>query len=110
MYIVEKHTFVESKHYTHRFPGLGRFTMTANISNSVNAMTLSTVMEVIQPITGFDIDVSPAHACINETVKVTIATRTGSMMVFKWDWNDSDRIPFIVPENGKYKCNWISDQ
>ena len=97
---VERFDFKEGKHYTHRFPALGSYSIQANVSNSVNWMVVSTSIEVIHGIKGFNIEVTPAHVGIGETVSVGVVMVTGSSVVFRWDWGEAGVSPITRPQEG----------
>ena len=62
-------------------------------------MAVSTALEVIYPIEGFDIEVSPAHVGLNEPVNVAVHMTRGSEVVLEWQWGDGSS-PLTLPDAG----------
>ena len=79
-----------SKIYQHMYNDISVYTVNASVANELSQMTLTTTVNVVEPIEGISIQPDPPHASVNEAVKILVFMYRGGTdnVTITWDFGD----------------------
>lgn len=76
--------------YQHTYDEISVYTVKANVANELSGVTLTTTVNVVEPIEGISIKPDPPHAAFDEPVEVSVYMYRGGTadVTITWDFGD----------------------
>ena len=87
--------------YTHTFVRSGRYVVNATVSNAINSMTYSHVVDVLMTISGMHVDCKPNVAIVGAEMSFRVSMETGDQVTLYFDWGNPPDAVTTIKRIGK---------